>query len=419
MDPINPINYQTPQPDPFQAILKGFQLGQGIQEARAKSQEEERRKLMQAQMQNDFNALAANPTAENISALALKYPSLSEGLKRGFDMLNETQRNTAITQGSQVYSALSAGKPEIAADIVKQTIEANKNSGNVREQHAAELLLKQIEQAPEVAMTTTGLMLEQAMGGKFAESFAKQKEEQRKEALFNPETVKQKEILELKKLAADYDLTSAQANKAILEGRKVGAETAKTLLELENLKKTGGIDPTKKFDMEDKLRKQYVDRTGKYIELRGTYDVIKASASDASGAGDMALVTSFMKMLDPTSVVRETEFAKAQDTAGLLQRLSNQAQKLQAGSFLDSKQRTDFERLAGRYLKAAEEHEKRVRKDLGTTIKSYDLSAENVFGSAEAPKSPVPDATAPAIPAASAGVLSDKTLNLLDKYGPK
>lgn len=416
---MDPINYQVAVQDPFQSMLKGFQTGQAIRESRIKSQEEEQKKLMQAQMQKDFNELAANPTAENISALALKYPALSEGLKRGFDMMNETQRESTIAQGSQVYSALSAGKPEIAADIVRQSIEAHKNSGNLREQRTAELLLKQIEQAPEIAMTTTGLMLEHAMGGKFAESFAKQKEEQRKEMLFDPEAAKQKDILELKKLAADYELTSAQTNKAILEGRKVGVETAKTLLELENLKKTGGLDPTKKFDMEDKLRKQYVDRTGKYIELRGTFDVIKASASDMSGAGDMALVTSFMKMLDPTSVVRETEFAKAQDTAGLLQRLSNKAQQIQAGSFLDAKQRQDFERLAGRYLKAAEEHEKRVRKELSPTISSYGLNAENIFGNLEASKSPVPNADAPAVPVANAAAVSDTTRNLLDKYGPK
>lgn len=417
---MEPINYNTnPAKDPFQTLLAGFKTGQEFRQARQASEDETRKRLMQEQMQKDFNELAANPNADNIVKYSLKYPSMSENFKRAADMMSDAQKEQTINQGTQIYSALSAGKPELAADLVKQSIEAHKNSGNKVEQHSAELLLKQIEAAPDVAMTTTGLMLEHAMGGKFAESFTKQRDEQRKALLFDPEQERQKQLLGLKKTAADLGLTGAQTNKAIMEGKKLGAETAKLFMEVESLKKTGGMDPTKKFDMEDKLRKQYVDRTGKFIELRGTYDVIKASASDASGAGDMALVTSFMKMLDPTSVVRETEFAKAQDTAGLLQRLSNTAQKLQAGSFLDDKQRQDFERLSGKYLKAAEEHEKRVRKDLGTTVDSYGLSAANVFGSAEGPKSPVPEAKPAAVPATQAAAVSEKTVSLLDKYLPK
>ncbi|MFA6064027.1 MAG: hypothetical protein WC736_15670 [Gallionella sp.] len=416
---MGPNDYSVDAKDPAQTLMQGFQFGQGIHAAQVQRQEEERKRLAQAAMQEDFNKVTADPSAENINKLALKYPALSENFKRVSEMMDATKKEQVISQGTQIYSALSAGRADIAADIVKQSIEAHKNSGNVAEQRTAELLLKQIEAAPEVAMTTTGLMLEHAMGGKFAESFAKQAEEKRKAALFDPEQAKEKQTLELKKLAADYDLTIAQTNEAILRGKKVSAELPKLLMEAESLRKTGGMDPTKKFDLEDKVRKEYNSRTGKFTELRGTYDVIKASSVDKSGAGDIALVTSFMKMLDPTSVVRETEFANARDTSGLLQKLQNQAQKLQSGAFLDDTQRQSFVRLAGQYMKAAEEHEKRTRAGLEKTVKSYNLDPENVFGSVESPPSPVPPPAASAAPAAGAPSVAEKTLSILQKYPPK
>ena len=44
------------------------------------------------------------------------------------------------------------------------------------------------------------------------------------------------------------------------------------------------------------------------------------------------MITGFMKMLDPGSVVRETEFATARDTAGLFERLTNEATKIAIGT---------------------------------------------------------------------------------------
>ena len=150
-------------------------------------------------------------------------------------------------------------------------------------------------------------------------------------------------------------------------------------MELESLKK-GDLSPEKKFDQEKKLRDEYAKKTANFTEGTRNYNIIESSAADNSGAGDVALVTSFMKMLDPGSVVRETEFANARDTAGLLTQLKNAAQKVQTGQFLDSKQRQTFARLAKQYLNAAQTQQEGVKKDLGVIVKNYSLNEENVFG---------------------------------------
>ena len=109
-------------------------------------------------------------------------------------------------------------------------------------------------------------------------------------------------------------------------------------------------------------------------------DVISASAEANTGAGDLALITTFMKMLDPGSVVRESEFAKAQDTAGLIGKLTATATKVQSGQILTPAQRKEFVALAGKYMQASTDHEKRVREGLDLMVKNYSLNPENVFG---------------------------------------
>jgi hypothetical protein len=114
--------------------------------------------------------------------------------------------------------------------------------------------------------------------------------------------------------------------------------------------------------------------------MQQTYETIKSSSVDKTGAGDVALVFGFMRMLDPDSVVRETEFATAQDTAGLVNKLKALGTKVENGQFLSQQQRGEFAALAKKYMDAALNHEKRVREDLSITVKNYGLNPANVFG---------------------------------------
>lgn len=189
-------------------------------------------------------------------------------------------------------------------------------------------------------------------------------------------------LQELKKKAADLGLTQAQTGSALAQTKKLGVETARAALELEALKTTGGIDPAKAFEQEEKIRREFQARTKVYSELGTTFSNLQASAQAKTGPGDIALITGFMKMLDPGSVVRETEFATARDTAGLFDRLSNQAQKLQSGQIfaLDSKQRQEYVSLAKQYLDAAQKKAADDKKALGVVVKNYRLNPDNVFG---------------------------------------
>jgi len=218
---------------------------------------------------------------------------------------------------------------------------------------------------------------------------------QAKKAQVDAQFARQNALADLDKKAADLGLTREQKNQAIAMTNKLGQETAKIALELAALKASGGIDPAKKFEQEEKLRKEYIGRTKVYGELGTTYQNMKSSADAKTGPGDIALITGFMKMLDPGSVVRETEFATARDTSGLYERLRNQVTSLQSGQLfsLDSKQRQEYVTLAKQYLDSAQKKAGEDKKALGVVVKNYSLNPDNVFGpetaaAAETPAAP-------------------------------
>jgi hypothetical protein len=66
--------------------------------------------------------------------------------------------------------------------------------------------------------------------------------------------------------------------------------------------------------------------------------------SGGEGAGDLAMIFSFMKLLDPGSVVREQEFANAQNAAGVPDRVRAEYNRLLTGGRLAPDQRKNFVR---------------------------------------------------------------------------
>jgi hypothetical protein len=106
---------------------------------------------------------------------------------------------------------------------------------------------------------------------------------------------------------------------------------------------------------------------------------MESSAKIGEGLGDVALITSFMKMLDPGSTVRESEFAVARDTGGLLTSLENLLTKAQGGQFLTAGQRVTFVNLAKQYLQAAEKDGAKTRASMEGIVDRLGLNPADVF----------------------------------------
>ena len=72
------------------------------------------------------------------------------------------------------------------------------------------------------------------------------------------------------------------------------------------------------------------------------YEKLLTSSERETAAGDMSMIFTYMKILDPTSVVREGEQATASNAAGVPDRVRNFYNKTITGQKLTTKQRADF-----------------------------------------------------------------------------
>ena len=95
---------------------------------------------------------------------------------------------------------------------------------------------------------------------------------------------------------------------------------------------------------ETDLRKEFtaLPEIKDFKEVKASYDKVKAAGTNPSAAGDISLIFNYMKILDPGSVVREGEFATAQNAGGVSDVLKNQYNRLIDGQRLNEKQRNDF-----------------------------------------------------------------------------
>ena len=83
-----------------------------------------------------------------------------------------------------------------------------------------------------------------------------------------------------------------------------------------------------------------------YTVVRDNYRRINSTSKLGTGQGDLATIFSFMRVLDPESVVRETEFKNAQEAVGRLQMMYNIPSQWVKGNRLTPEGRAGFRKAA-------------------------------------------------------------------------
>ena len=427
-----PINYAVDVQSPFEAALGGFKVGQAGAEMQALAQAREQKQKFQTGLSDFFKK--TDRTYEDLEKL------LPFADKQQFDALTKVgegmERRKLDTEkrfSAQTLLALESNVP-VAKTMLQERAEAETDPNQKR---AFEAILNTIDVDPTKAAQMLELTSAATFGKDWYQGITDARKERRtadmapsqlmeaqakaqeavqkaanavltaeddiakaraerllKEAEANAKGVEARYAEQaakdaIKKRAADLGLTTAQTNQALATTKKLGTETKKAAIELAALE-SGTGDPKEKFNQEEKIRKEWQGRSKMYSELQGTFNTLQASANSANGPGDIALITGFMKMLDPGSVVRETEFATARDTAGLFTQLQNRLEKAQNGQLLSPTQRKEYVALSQKYLDSAQKKANQEKKDLGIVVKNYKLNPENVFGAEQAPPPPLP-----------------------------
>jgi hypothetical protein len=135
-----------------------------------------------------------------------------------------------------------------------------------------------------------------------------------------------------------------------------------------------------KVNTEKELRNEFtaLPEVKEFTTVETAFKQINAFLSKPSAANDLAAATKFMKLLDPGSVVRESELGMAMKATGAIDSIQNYFQKLQNGQMLNPEQRADFKRAAQLAFGAAQDTRDKTSSKYVDLANSYNVDANNV-----------------------------------------
>jgi len=151
----------------------------------------------------------------------------------------------------------------------------------------------------------------------------------------------------------------------------------------------GSLNPQDKIDLEMKLSKQYLTNTKEAretqtqisnIETSYKSAVDKMSKGESINAASQGVLVSFQKLLDPTSVVRESEYARTGDGASLLSRLMGKyTQIVQGGAGLQAKDLKEFVDLGKQFYSNYGQQMSQYASLVLKQAENYGLNTENII----------------------------------------
>lgn len=171
----------------------------------------------------------------------------------------------------------------------------------------------------------------------------------------------------LDKYKALKEESDAEKNRALLE-KQLKTEQTKTSQEQQKL---GQARINQVEGLADRLKQRKTD----FDTLESAYENMKTAQATGTGASQIGALYSFVKVLDPTSAVREGEISLAQSANPLLQRLGIQynLDKIQKGQVLPPSLVKDLVTVAGNmYLQKKNQFQDAINREV-ETAKAYGI----------------------------------------------
>jgi hypothetical protein len=388
-----PFDFRLQLQDPANAVTAGLQQGvqlAGMMERADLMSAQKQQTLLEnqalqakAQRAQQFQGELGKLGAEGFSAKALnelmvKYPEAVEQLKTPFANISAQEREAKVAEIQPIVAAINAGDRITAGDLLDRQVEALRNAGKTREADAAEVQKNLVLFGDlNAAQTSLNTAVAMAMGPeKYNETFGKLEDERRKRMLEDSTNLKEysdAKIAEAKALFAGIK-EELEANK--LKPKPMGAGgPAKPALSLKD-----------RIQYEDKIRDNF-ERAYKPIADQ-EFSFQRLNASQDNAAGDLALIFNYMKLLDPGSAVKETEFANAQNAAGVDEKVRNLWNNLRSGERLNAAQRKEFRSQAADLFKPYKEKGDKLRARYTNEAKRLGLEPSAIFLSAPEEEQP-------------------------------
>jgi hypothetical protein len=110
------------------------------------------------------------------------------------------------------------------------------------------------------------------------------------------------------------------------------------------------------------LRKEFNGLSKDFLKQKDGYTRVLSSAKNPTAAGDLALIFNYMKVLDPNSVVRESEFATAAAAGDYGDRIAGYVNRIQNGQRLSKAQRADFVDRSNKLFHDAAKNQRKLER---------------------------------------------------------
>lgn len=179
-----------------------------------------------------------------------------------------------------------------------------------------------------------------------------------------------------------FGLTLPEFDRDIIEGKQFNAptvddkgnlvQTNKKTKEVKVLLKASEIGPS--ASQKSGIRKEFTKGSGEFIKVRDAFSRVRSTSSTA--AGDLALIFNFMKVLDPGSVVRESEFATAETVVPAPERILLLRAKFFEARRLSDEARAGIISEAEGLFKGAVENQIKLEQTFGNVAQAGGLDAK-------------------------------------------
>lgn len=316
---IDPKAYMFEE-NPFQGVTQGFsqgfQLGEAYENKQRAIATAEKEELSKQAMMQDLSALAKNPSAEMYSQTVTKHPQLSEQLKRGYDIMDDGAKKSAVNTATQTSLLLNSGNISGAKDLLESRAVAFDNAGDKNQAGAYRAMMSMIDANPEQAKLSSYLIAAQGLTPEqFGEYNAKFGKERREDEL-HP-IAKRQAIATVDKTVADTRKTNEEANYV---APLAEAEIANKASQAED-RTTGRVLEQQKMQLQNDQFYQNLDQSQSQF-----YETLSQNERKQAQA---------IARAKETAEQRVTRLEKAQD-------LAVSAKQAADGSVLSAKLASDF-----------------------------------------------------------------------------
>ena len=148
-----------------------------------------------------------------------------------------------------------------------------------------------------------------------------------------------------------------------------------------------------------------------FNDMKSSYGQVLSALDQNTPIGDVAGATKVMKLLDPGSVVRESELGLAMQASGRMDRLKNYFNMWSSGTKLTPTQRDEFKQLSSELYSAAAQAYNQKRSEYIDFGESTGVTLDKALGS--------PANVPSLVKKPAVGTPPANIQDILNKYPPK